>query len=598
MSDQKICPTCGTEYPLSERFCPRDGTALRSAAGQGDLLGTVVADRYHILKKLGAGGMGTVYLAEHVKMGRKSALKVMNPGMNADPDAIARFNREAANASRLNHPNVCGIYDFGETPDGTIYLAMEFIEGASLTDVVEQAGVLPPSRAASIVHQTADALQVAHDAGIVHRDLKPDNIMVARNRDGSDLVKVVDFGIAKASSSDAQKVTKTGLVVGTPEYMSPEQLAGDRLDGRSDIYALGLVAFNCLTGALPFAANSAQEAMIMRLTDLPRTLAEVRPDVAWPAELQAALDLALARDAAERYQSAAQFGREFAAACALLPDAPSAEAGTMVLSSADVPSTRVARPGGATAAAARAGTRAAAPAPAPAPAPATGGRSRGPLIGGGIGAVVLVAGLVWKLGIGGGSTTASPGDSTNVVAAPITEASGAAPASTGEPVQLYTKPVESAPTVSPTPTPARRTDGVRTDARNVATGGTTTGGTTTGGTTAATTPTGPTTAPQADASTTPAEPSAAELAARLPALLREAQGGNGARVLRDLAALQPRLSGQSLAESYYVQMLAYTKLEDEVGVCRAARQVRALHNERPRINLATRAIELFGCENP
>jgi len=587
VSDQKICPTCGTEYPLSERFCPRDGTALRSAAGQGDLLGTVVADRYHILKKLGAGGMGTVYLAEHVKMGRKSALKVMNPGMNADPDAIARFNREAANASRLNHPNVCGIYDFGETPDGTIYLAMEFIEGASLTDVVEQAGVLPPSRAASIVHQTADALQVAHDAGIVHRDLKPDNIMVARNRDGSDLVKVVDFGIAKASSSDAQKVTKTGLVVGTPEYMSPEQLAGDRLDGRSDIYALGLVAFNCLSGALPFAANSAQEAMIMRLTDMPRTLAEVRPEIAWPAELQATLDLALTRDAADRYQSAAQFGRAFAAACALLPDAPSAEAGTMVLSPADVPSTRVARPGGATAASAgaRAGARAAAPAAAPtaAPAPAAGGRSRGPLIGGGIGAVLLVAGLVWKLGVGGGSTTAAPGDSTNVTTAPTAEASGAATTSTGEPVQLYTTPVGSAPTIPPTP--ARRADGGGTDARNITAGGTSTGSATAG----------TTTAPQVDPPRTPAEPSAAELAARLPTLLREAQGGNGARVLRDLAALQPRLSGQSLAESYYVQMIAYTSLEDQDGACAAAKQVIARHETAARVQLARRASELMQC---
>src|SRR5450759_3360528 len=160
--------------------------------------------------------VGTVYLAEHVKMGRKSALKVMNPGMNQDADAIARFNREAANASRLNHPNICAIYDFGETPDGLIYLAMEFIEGQSLTALIEKSGSLPPARAASIIHQSADALQVAHDAGIVHRDLKPDNIMIAKNRDGSDLAKVVDFGIAKAHSSDAQKVTKTGLVVGTP----------------------------------------------------------------------------------------------------------------------------------------------------------------------------------------------------------------------------------------------------------------------------------------------------------------------------------------------------------------------------------------------
>jgi eukaryotic-like serine/threonine-protein kinase len=147
VSDQKICPTCGTEYPLSERFCPRDGTALRSANAQADLLGSIIADRYHILKKLGEGGMGTVYLAEHVKMGRKSALKVMNPGMNTDPDAIARFNREAANASRLSHPNVCGIYDFGETSDGLIYLAMEFIEGSSLTGSSRRTGRSPPRAA-------------------------------------------------------------------------------------------------------------------------------------------------------------------------------------------------------------------------------------------------------------------------------------------------------------------------------------------------------------------------------------------------------------------------------------------------------------------
>src|ERR1019366_2529836 len=245
VSDQKVCPTCGTEYPLSERFCPRDGTALRSSSATADLIGSIVAERYHILKKLGEGGMGTVYLAEHVKMGRKAALKVMNPGMNSDPDAIARFNREAANASRLNHANVCAIYDFGETPEGLIYLAMEFIEGESLTSLIEKNGFLPAPRAASIIHQAADALALAHDYGIVHRDLKPDNIMIAKGRDGSDMVKGVDFGLAKAGSSDARKVTKTGLVVGTPEYMSPEQLAGDKLDGRSDIYSLGLVAFNC-----------------------------------------------------------------------------------------------------------------------------------------------------------------------------------------------------------------------------------------------------------------------------------------------------------------------------------------------------------------
>ncbi len=333
MSDQKICPTCGTEYPLSERFCGRDGTVLRATSASGDLMGSIVGERYSVLRKLGEGGMGQVYLAEHVKMGRKSALKVMHPGMNQDADAIARFNREAANASRLNHPNICGIYDFGETSDGLIFLAMEFIEGQSLTSLVAQSGPLPPARAAAIILQSAEALQAAHDAGIVHRDLKPDNIMIARNRDGSDFVKVVDFGISKAHGSDAQKVTKTGLVVGTPEYMSPEQGMGDKLDGRSDIYSLGLVAFNCLTGKLPFSGESAQEAMIARLIERPKTLAEMRPDVAWPVEVQRVMDKALARETASRYASAAQFGRDLWAACERMPASRAATAGTEVLSS-------------------------------------------------------------------------------------------------------------------------------------------------------------------------------------------------------------------------------------------------------------------------
>ena len=284
MSQSKICPQCGTEYELDQRFCPRDGSTLRAQNTGGDLVGEIVADRYHVLRKLGEGGMGQVYLAEHVKMGRKSAVKVMNPGMVHDADAISRFNREAANASRINHPHVAAIYDFGETPDGLIYLAMEFVEGEPLTKLVERLGALPAPRAAAIAQQAADALATANDMGIVHRDLKPDNIMIARNRDGSDCVKVVDFGIAKAADSAAQKVTKTGLVVGTPEYMSPEQLAGDKLDGRSDIYSLALVTFNMLTGRLPFPAETVQESMIMRLTDRPRTLAETRADVAWPAE--------------------------------------------------------------------------------------------------------------------------------------------------------------------------------------------------------------------------------------------------------------------------------------------------------------------------
>src|SRR5262249_31117197 len=183
---------------------------------------------------------------------RKSALKVMHASMVKDVDAISRFNREASNASRISHPNVAAVYDFGETSDGLIFLAMEFVDGPPLTTIIEQTGSLAPARAAEITRQAAEALALAHDMGIVHRDLKPDNVMIARTRDGSDLVKVVDFGIAKAAGNASQRVTKTGLVVGTPEYMSPEQLAGESLDGRSDIYSLALVAFNMLTGRLPF----------------------------------------------------------------------------------------------------------------------------------------------------------------------------------------------------------------------------------------------------------------------------------------------------------------------------------------------------------
>lgn len=312
----KTCPVCGTEYADDVKFCPLDGSTLRAKSPTADLVGQVVADRYHIIKKLGEGGMGAVYLGEHVKMGRKSAIKVMNPSMASDPDAISRFNREAANASRISHPNVCQIYDFGETPDGTIYLAMEFIEGVALTAIIEHEGALPAVRAVRILRQTADALAAAHELGIVHRDLKPDNIMVVRGKDGADIVKVVDFGIAKAVAGDeaGQKVTKTGLVVGTPEYMSPEQLSGDKLDGRSDVYSLGLVFYRMLTGVLPFEADSAQETMIKRLTDDPLPLAAARPDITFPPELQGVLDKVLARLPADRYANAAQFGRDAEAA--------------------------------------------------------------------------------------------------------------------------------------------------------------------------------------------------------------------------------------------------------------------------------------------
>ena len=424
----KVCTTCGAEYGDDQLFCQRDGTPLRKSGAAGDLLGQVIAERYHITKKLGEGGMGQVYLAEHVKMGRRCAIKIMMPGTMSDPDAISRFNREAANASRISHPNVCAIYDFGETPDGLIYLAMEFIEGKSLSGLMEDAGTLPLARAAAIVTQTAEALQVAHDLGIVHRDLKPDNIMVITTRD-KDTVKVVDFGIAKAIGGDdgkAQKVTKTGFVVGTPEYMSPEQLAGDGVDGRSDLYSLGLVFYKMLTGASPFPADSQQETMIKRLTDDPLPLAVARPDVRFPAEVQRVIDRALARSPDQRYRSAGDFARDVKALATHSMGAVDVEAGTQVVKAeelkAAVPATRVDPAAGRAPRAAPptqlAGARAAGAAPA---------RTGLPMVPIAVAAAVIVlggGGFLFKdklLGGGGADSTASADTTRPGIQPPATQ---------------------------------------------------------------------------------------------------------------------------------------------------------------------------------
>ncbi len=276
-------------------------------SSDANLIGTIIADRYHILSRVGEGGMGQVFLAEHVKMKRRCAIKVMRPALVDDAEALQRFTREAENASKLSHPNVASIFDFGETSDGVVYLAMEFIEGESLHALLERETALHPQVAVDIIGQAADALQAAHDLNILHRDLKPDNLMLSTRADGTYLVKLVDFGIARAIDSTTTRVTRTGFAVGTPEFMSPEQLAGDVLDARSDQYALALVAFIALTGQEAFADASGKDSLILRLTSRPRRLAEVRSDIDWPVALQSVFDHALAPDAADRYATIADF---------------------------------------------------------------------------------------------------------------------------------------------------------------------------------------------------------------------------------------------------------------------------------------------------
>ena len=315
MSTFRVCLQCGTQYSVEQRHCPNDGSALQLKATDDPLIGRTIADRYFIKELLGVGGMGRVYIAEHVALGRKSAVKVINPSLATSAEAISRFNREAANASRINHPNVAQIYDFGES-DGVLYLAMEFIEGEALAATIERLGPIPAPRAANITMQVADALAAAHQLGIVHRDLKPENIMIGRKHDGGDWVKVVDFGIAKTIEAEmGQNVTTAGVSLGTPEYMSPEQFAGEKLDHRTDIYSLGLVLFNMLTGQLPYPKVTSKETLVKRLTTQPAALAEIRPTTPWPPGLQTALDRALAPDATERYPRVLDFATDVVRAC-------------------------------------------------------------------------------------------------------------------------------------------------------------------------------------------------------------------------------------------------------------------------------------------
>jgi serine/threonine-protein kinase len=255
--------------------------------------------------------MGRVYLAEHVRMGRRCAIKVMNPILSHDPDSVSRFNREAANASRITHPNVAAIYDFGESGE-VVYLAMELVEGESLAALLEREHGMPEERAIRIALQVADALSAAHDLGIVHRDLKPDNIMVAHSRDGRDVVKVVDFGIAKATKGGRQTVTRTGFVVGTPAYMSPEQILGDKLDGRSDLYSLGCILYEMLTGERAFADSTGEVSIRQRLTEPPPRPSRVKRGLR--GELDAVVTTAMARSPDHRFQTAAELREALSAA--------------------------------------------------------------------------------------------------------------------------------------------------------------------------------------------------------------------------------------------------------------------------------------------
>ena len=296
-----LCAVCGAGYAADMRFCPIDGSILRpSNDGRSDLIGTVVDERYYLTKKLGHGGMGDVYLGEHVRTQRLCAVKVVARMQARDPEALGRFLREATNAGRISHHHVATVYDFGETADGLVYLAMEYVDGEPLSRILEREGALPPARAVEIARQVAEGVSAAHELGIVHRDLKPGNILIAQDRRGGDLVKVVDFGIARAPADEQQNLTRTGIIIGTPEYMSPEQLIGDPVDGRSDIYSLGCILYQMLTGEQAFGGVTAQ-VITRRLTEKPPRPREKNPAI--PKPLDDLIVVTLGRTPQERFQT-------------------------------------------------------------------------------------------------------------------------------------------------------------------------------------------------------------------------------------------------------------------------------------------------------
>ena len=304
----KICLMCGASFPDATTFCPADGSALRAAVQGDDLIGELVAERYLITDLLSQGGMGEVYLASDVRLPQQFAIKVLKQQKSPDPSLIARFRQEAEAVCRINHDRVARVFDFGFMADERAYIVMEYVAGKTLRKLVEERGAIDPVEAAKITLMAAEGIDAAHRLGIVHRDLKPENIMILDDPGGGTRVKVLDFGIAKLQDAEADRgYTQPGFVIGTPAWMSPEQLLGEPLDARSDVYSLALIAFVLLTGEHAFTGVSEQAEMMARITVPPRTLTEIRPQEQWPADLLRLFERTLSKKPMDRPATASQF---------------------------------------------------------------------------------------------------------------------------------------------------------------------------------------------------------------------------------------------------------------------------------------------------
>ena len=302
----KYCANCKTVYPADFQCCPKDGSALSSSS---ELLpGMVIRDKYQILQQIGSGGMATVYQVRHLAFNEILAIKLINSQL-ADGDQFnKRLRAEAVIARKLQHPNAVHVEDLDRTEDGRPFIVMEYVEGQNLRVVIRREGPLPTLRALRIAAQVVSALAAAHKLGIIHRDIKPDNIHLIRLTDGSDFVKVLDFGIAKFTQGlSSSALTGSGLVVGTPQYVSPEQAMGKQagdLDGRSDLYTLGIVLYEMLTGRVPFDSDTPVGLLVHHLHTTPVPPDELRPDLGIPSSVSGLLMKALQKNPEHRFRNA------------------------------------------------------------------------------------------------------------------------------------------------------------------------------------------------------------------------------------------------------------------------------------------------------
>jgi len=310
----RTCPQCQNPYEDAHKFCPSCGFPVSKVAQQTDdpLIGRTLPGGYVILDLVGIGGMGRVYRAEQTNLGRTVAVKIIHPHLVGEENAAARFITEARAASRLNHPNSVAVIDFGKTEDGQLYLVMEFLRGKDLARVQYEEGPLSFRRIVSILRQVLAALSEAHHLEIIHRDLKPENIILEPVRTGGDFVKVVDFGLAKMREGAGPNITSPGIVCGTPEYMSPEQGRGDPLDPRSDLYAVGVIFYQLLTGRLPFEAESPTQVVLMHITEPPPDPRAAAPERVIPSLLADVCLMALAKEPPHRFGNADEFGEALA----------------------------------------------------------------------------------------------------------------------------------------------------------------------------------------------------------------------------------------------------------------------------------------------